>query len=250
MATDIPKLTIFSAGMSAKYRNLFLVLSMITLVGLGIAAFSFYKYNKTQKELQAIKKSTIAAQKTNNDQVSNIVAEVGKIMKLPDQEFPTMATISDVSKLKDQPFFRNSKNGDILLVYNKAGKAILYNPTDKKIVEVAPIGNSADNITSSSPTPAPFQPKVVIRNGTTTPNLAAKIESEVKKVSSDILVTGKENAARETYDKTIVVLLNPKAQEAAQNIVKVLNASLTDLPNWENKPAGGDILIIIGKDRI
>lgn len=249
MATDdIPKLNIFSTAMSAKYKNLVLVLSIITLIGLGVAAFSFYEYSKTQKELQAIKKSTTASQKTTNDQVSKIVAEVSKLIKLPEGELPTMATISDINKLKDQPFFKNSKNGDILLVYNKAGKAILYNPTDKKIVEVAPIGSGA-GISSPSPTPALFQSKVIIRNGTATPNLATKIEAEVKKVSSDILIAGKENAARETYDKTIIVVLNPKAQEMAQNITKIFNATISDLPDWENKPAGADILIIIGKDK-
>lgn len=249
MATDIPKINMFSAAMAAKYKNIIFFLLIIALVGIGIAAFSFYKYNKTQKELQAMKKSTTASQKASSDQLSKILAEVSKIIKLPEGEVPTMATISDVSKLKDQAFFRNSKNGDILLVYNKAAKAILYNPTDKKIVEVAPLSGTG-NISSPSPTSAPLQPKVIIRNGTTTPNLAAKIETEVKKVSPDILIVGRENAARGTYDKTIVVVLNPKVQEIAQNITKVLNASVAELPTWENKPAGVDIIIIIGKDKI
>lgn len=242
---DIPKLNILSSAMVGKYKNLVSTLAILAIIGIGISAFLFYQYQKTQKELQAIKKITTASQGANNDQLSKILAEVSKIMKLPEGEVPTMATISDVNKLKDQPFFKNSKNGDILLVYNKAGKAILYNPADKKIVEVAPIGDAG----SPSPSPAPFQSKVILRNGTMIPNLTAKIETEIKKASPNITIAGKENAARDTYDKTIIVVLNPKAQETAQTLAKALNVSISDLPSAENKPAGGDILIILGKDK-
>lgn len=236
---DIPKLNIFSRTMSAKYKNLILFLSIITLIGLGIAAFSVYKYTRMQKELQAIKKSTTASQKTNNDQMSKIVAEVGKIYKLPEGEVPTMATISDVNKLKDQPFFKNSKNGDILLVYNKAGKAILYNPTEKKIVEVAPVGDTSQQIRS----------KVWLRNGTSTGGLASKLETEIQKNFPGMTIAGKDNAVKNNYDKTIVIVLNDSAKDAGAVLAKTLNVSTADLPSGENKPAGADLLVIIGKDR-
>ncbi len=236
---DIPKLNIFSTAMSAKYKNLVFVLSIITLLGVGIAAFSFYQYNKTQKELQAMKKSSAASQKAGSDQVSKIVAEVGKIFKLPDGEVPTMATISDVNKLKDQPFFKNSKNGDILLVYNKAGKAILYNPTDKKIVEVAPVGDTSQRV----------QSKVWLRNGTNTGGLAAKLETEIKKSFPDMTIAGKDNAARNNYEKTMVVVLSNSAKEAGAGLAKTINASTGDLPAGETKPTGADLLVIIGKER-
>jgi hypothetical protein len=64
---------------------------------------------------------------------------VGKLMELP-AEKPTVATVKDVTKLsKTQPFFSTAKNGDIVLFYNQAKKAILYRPTTNKIITVAPI---------------------------------------------------------------------------------------------------------------
>ncbi len=42
---------------------------------------------------------------------------------------------------KGQPFFANAQVGDKVLIYYKAKKAILYNPTDNKIVEVGPISD-------------------------------------------------------------------------------------------------------------
>ena len=54
-----------------------------------------------------------------------------------------MATVSDPEKLKDQPFFAKAQKGDKVLIYSNSQKAILYSPTEDKIVEVAPINSSA-----------------------------------------------------------------------------------------------------------
>ncbi len=74
-----------------------------------------------------------------------VIAAVGRLIILPDNEQPTIATVSDPSKLKDQPFFASAKIGDKVLIYTNAKKAILYSPEENKIVEVAPvnIGNQA-----------------------------------------------------------------------------------------------------------
>ena len=39
----------------------------------------------------------------------NAVEKVGKLMVLPVGEQPTIATVVDPAKLKDQPFFSNAK---------------------------------------------------------------------------------------------------------------------------------------------
>lgn len=39
--------------------------------------------------------------------------EVKKLMELPDEN-PTVATITDIEKLKEQAFFQKGKNGDIV----------------------------------------------------------------------------------------------------------------------------------------
>ena len=72
-----------------------------------------------------------------------VVSRVGQLMVLPENETPTVATVTDPDKLKDQPFFANTKIGDKVLIYPNAKKAILYDPAQGKILEVAPlnIGN-------------------------------------------------------------------------------------------------------------
>jgi uncharacterized membrane protein len=74
------------------------------------------------------------------EEIRVTVEAVGKLMELP-AEKPTVATVSDVTKLPiaTQPFFTAAKNGDKVLFYNDAKKAILYRPQTNKIVNVAPI---------------------------------------------------------------------------------------------------------------
>lgn len=78
-------------------------------------------------------------QKRAQAEIESVVAKVSKIMVLPEGEIPTVATVSDPEKLKDQPFFAKAKVGFKALVYPNARKAILYDPVENKIVEVAPV---------------------------------------------------------------------------------------------------------------
>lgn len=95
-------------------------------------------------------KAAVDTQEDAQKELDDTIAAVGRLMVLPTTETPTMATVSDPEKLKDQPFFTNAKIGDKVLIYTIARKAILYSPTMNKIVEVAPI-NTGDNTTTNLP---------------------------------------------------------------------------------------------------
>lgn len=73
------------------------------------------------------------------EQALSIIERVGKHIVLPEDEEPTIATVSDPSKLQEQTFFANAKVGDVVLIYAGARKAYLYDPTIDKLLEVAPI---------------------------------------------------------------------------------------------------------------
>ena len=134
-----------SKGGLFSFKNIVMVLGAVVLAGAVAAAVYFYmQYYQTQ---QLLKNPTLAAQQ----QTQALLASVGKLMDLPNNETPTIATVSDVSKLKDQPFFANAQNGDKVLIYTNAKKAILYRPSENKIIDVAPV-NIGQSIT---PTPAP-----------------------------------------------------------------------------------------------
>lgn len=90
------------------------------------------------------------SQVVSREKVEKLVSEVSKLMILPEGELPTVAAINDLEPLKVQPFFANAQVGDMLLIYEKARKAIIYSPGKHKIVEVGPV-TPAPAPTSASP---------------------------------------------------------------------------------------------------
>ena len=130
----------FFSSLSAYAKNFFIdqkkftrfvfilaVISIITTIYFFLK-FSELKQNPT-KEI--------------DKQTKDIITKVSKLLVLPQDETPTIATVSDSEKLKNQPFFAEAKKGDKVLIYIKAQKAILYDPIENKIIEIAPIGAGA-----------------------------------------------------------------------------------------------------------
>lgn len=110
-------------------KYLVYVLAVVAVVAFGAA---YYFYN----EAVTLKKEPNRVAK---EEFTKLIAQVGKLIVLPEGETPTVATVSDPDKLKSQPFFSKSKFGDKVLIYTTAKKAILYDVESNKIVEVAPI---------------------------------------------------------------------------------------------------------------
>ena len=68
-----------------------------------------------------------------------IITNIRAVLEVPADEKPTIATVSDPAAMGNQEFFQYAKPGDKLIVYNQAGKSILYYPTSDRIIEVAPL---------------------------------------------------------------------------------------------------------------
>lgn len=209
------------------------LLILIALGGLGAGGYFYYQYQANLP--QNIAKKTQAEAKQLTD-------EIGKFMQLPSDEIPTIATVTDISKLKDQPFFKFAKNGDKVLIYSKAKIAIIYSPNLHKIINVGPV-NIGDQ-----PNQAP-QAKIAILNGTTLDGLAAKEQTNIQNAFPGVNIVKTGTANSTDYIKTIIITLNPLAKNAAQTIANFYNATVTNLPSTESPQDGVDILIILGKDR-
>ena len=81
---------------------------------------------------------------------AEIVDAVGKIMLLPSDETPTLAKVSDPSILQSQAFFKNATVGDVVLMYPKSLRAIIYDPAQNKIIEVGPITDASTTSATST----------------------------------------------------------------------------------------------------
>ena len=103
--------------------------------------------------------------------VEAVVGKVNKLMDLPTDEAPTLATVSDVNKLQGQEFFAKAQNGDQVLIYSKAKKAVLYRPSVDKIIEVGPVNiapTQSETASSSAVASQTTEIKVALLNGTET----------------------------------------------------------------------------------
>jgi len=126
-----------------------LISAVFGAVALIAIAAGIYYYMQFQSAQSLLKNPNLAVEKQTNA----LVTQVSKLMMLPTDEVPTVATVTDASKLKDQAFFKNAKNGDKVLIYVKARQAILYDPTINIIVAVAPV-NISNNQAVVEPSPA------------------------------------------------------------------------------------------------
>ncbi len=125
-----------------------IVLGALALA-LVIFGILFWRSQHQVKELRDSLDSKVNATKIAEENKA-LLERVGAVIILPDDETPTIATVSDLDKLKGQPFFAKAELGDKVLIYAKAKKAILYRPSTNKIVELAPLTDSGDPGTISN----------------------------------------------------------------------------------------------------
>ncbi|MEK7662048.1 MAG: hypothetical protein AAB355_00920 [Patescibacteria group bacterium] len=128
------KKTMFKTAVDAFNGNRILFSVIFALGALFIAssaaAVFFYKeYSDLIKNPQKV------AQK----ETERLLKKVSRLMALPEEEMPTIATVTDPEKLKEQQFFSNAKLGDKVLIFTGAKKAILYDESANKILGVASI---------------------------------------------------------------------------------------------------------------
>lgn len=138
---DKPSAPKVSSGLGKKMLTpVLLVLLLLSLAGNGYLVMK-------------VKKLGADPQVAAKQEAAELIAEVGKLIALPADEEPTIATVTDPEQLKSQAFFASAQKGFKVLLYATAKKAILYDPINKKIIEVAPIniGTPAGDTNGTTP---------------------------------------------------------------------------------------------------
>ncbi len=125
---------------------------MYLIFGIIIGAVVMIGWNYYKIKTSPAAKSQAEQAKITQD----LVDKVGKLILLPKGETPLILVIDDVKSLaKDNPFYKNASNGDRVLVYQKAGEAIIYSPTKNLIVNVGPVFLQNDTQTTVQKTSTP-----------------------------------------------------------------------------------------------
>ena len=156
-------------------KRLVIALGIIIVLALGVLAYNtFYKppAKTLRLKIPDINIGDFKAQTENavlSGDVKTLIQNVGKLIQLPTDEDPSVATIADISKLKDQPFFAYGENGDKVLIYANKKKAIIYRPSINKIIEAGSVeittgseSTSASDSASLVNPPISTQRKVLI----------------------------------------------------------------------------------------
>jgi uncharacterized protein YpmB len=118
------------------FKNI--VLFAIVIIALSLGGFFFYKLQKIKKNNPDIVKK----------EAQELLTKVSRLYLVSTNETPTVATVSDPDKLKDQAFFSESQKGDKVLIFTQSGKAVLYRPSIDKIIAIAPFDTQTPNATN------------------------------------------------------------------------------------------------------
>ena len=234
-------------------RKIVLIASAVLLVVIaGTPAVYFYRqYTAMKKE--------VAAVKTKQEDPKALVAMVAKHILLPTGEDPTIMTVTDKEKLSGQLFFANAKNGDKVLIYQKAKKAFLYDPVADLVIEVGPVltasasGTLASSGSAPSASTVPPTPTVqasytfALLNATQISGLAKTYEAKLLSAVSTAHVVALGNAKGD-YRKSFLVDVTGTHAAVASVVSQSLSLTVAPLPAGESTPSA-DFLIILGTDQ-
>ncbi len=213
-----------------------LVLSWLLLLAVGAAGYFYYELK-------------YAAQIEKEKEIEDLTGTIGEFIELPTNETPTLATVTDREKLADQTFFLNAENGDKVLIYSQSGKAILYRPSTKKVIDMTTVNVNTPTETETSAgtgTQTPIILRVALRNGSTDEGKINAAETQVKALVPNVAITSKEEANSQTYQNTIVVDITGLNSENAEKIAAELGGSVGNLPAGEEAISDADIMVIVG----
>lgn len=112
-----------------------LLMFIFILLFIISVSINLYYYFDTQKRRTLVVKPELVLQ---SDDEQEAPQKVQKLMRLPQDENPQIFTISGNTP-RNQPLIKDAKNGDILLLYIKNQKAILYDPKKNQILKVGPL---------------------------------------------------------------------------------------------------------------
>lgn len=242
------------------------ILVLLFIAAIGSSGYFYYQFKQVKNAADIVDaKKTISA--------------VEKLMNVPEKEVPTIATVTDKTKLKSQPFFKAAENGDKVLIYASIKKAILYRPSSNKIIDVTPVNtetldknnsgttansntrvlgaeksreDSNKNLTgtiSPSPTDEPKEFSVTLLNASSVQGATSTIETKIKDIEN-ITIDAKDNTQKQ-YDTSTVIILNESARDLGKKLAGTLNYEIaTNMPAGETAPSNSDIVVIIGSNGI
>lgn len=229
------KISVKGGNGKKMYVVLTIVIVVVILGGAGYWFFTKSGFVKTFKMAQQIQK-----QQRLSAEDQKVLDQLKELIELPTDITPTMAIVSDSTKLKEmQPvFFANAKNDDRLIIY--PDMAILFDPTANKIIKVGPVqfGQGASETVNFA-----------IFNGSKKADAVENASAKILKEFNNAKIAAKGDASNSEYLNTIVVDLTGKNEAGCKTIAEKLGGIVSALPDGEKAPEGVQVLVIVGNNQ-
>ena len=187
----------------------------------------------------------------DRDEVQGYLEKIQSMVIVPTDEAPTLATVVATEALKEQAFFRFVELQDKLFLYDTARIAILYRPSEQKIVNMAYLFESAAGATATAPqvqgaSTASAQLKepatVAVYYATDSATLRSKVGGALRSLPN--LSISREALTRETsYTGITVIDVKGSNDAMVKTLVDALGARVGQMPKDEDVP-DADVLII------
>jgi hypothetical protein len=131
---------LFPMKLSSRPGKSSLLFPVLVIALIALVVFIDARRRSAERQLQelSVQLGNVGDQQQNRERAKEIVDEVRKIMDVPTDVEPTVATIVDVNKLRESnPFYNKAENGDYLIV--TPTRAILYSSSKRVILDVVPV---------------------------------------------------------------------------------------------------------------
>lgn len=98
-----------------------IALAICCIIAVAVGVYFFIKYQETQQ--------------SESSQNARIVEKVAKSIQLPN-ETPVLVTVADKTKLTNKQLASKVEDSDVMLIFAKAKRLIVYRPSTDKVADM------------------------------------------------------------------------------------------------------------------
>ncbi len=232
-----------------------IVLLLLLVIASIFAGWSFLRLQITINKIKTNNIDTTVTEEQSMQQYYNLIKLVQKHIVVNSNEEPFVAIVGDGDVARKlQPFFSQAKTDDVIVMYSD--KAILFRPSEDKIVNIGPVFainyTNTDSRTIESDDTEIVKEQIDIRkditldirNGSSVPGRAAATAESLSQLDwyKPINI---DNAKNYQYPQTLIINLGNVDVAELEELYGV--KALVDLPDGEVQ-SEADVVIILGND--
>lgn len=243
---------------SGKAKWLIGLLLVVIIALVGATGYMYWEFRQAKIEIdKALNPAEM--QQATLDKILNDLRSI--VSNLPDEE-PSVASIIDVEKLREQnpEFYRDAKDGYKLVVYTD--RAIIFDDINKKVVNMIPLQQDPNQQAQQEEQQAQQEDQspdeeesdaitISLLNGTTQEGVTSSLADEIEEVAIEgveFSVGSRKIASKTDYQKSTIYDVNGEYTEQMEGLANEFGFQYrTGTPESEDE-VNTDFVIVIGKD--